>query len=127
MLYRLTWNGTGSLDLPQILDLRGRPVLLTQKEPTCFVTEQTFGHPLLQAHLNAGLVVKEYGTKKQPAIPKLSREKEPITVPEESVSVKEKPVVVKEEPVLVQKEIKTDIVVEEIQAPKKSPKRRYRK
>lgn len=61
--YRLTWQGTGALDLSQVLDVRGKPVLLTKPGDSVVVDRGTYGHPLVQRYVGSGLKVDEIGTK----------------------------------------------------------------
>jgi hypothetical protein len=61
--YRLTWQGGGALDLSQVLDERGVPVLFTKPGDSVVVDGGTFGHPLVQRYVGSGLKAEEADTK----------------------------------------------------------------
>lgn len=56
--YRLTWRGEGSLDLSQILDVRGIPILFAKKEAVIVVDEGTVRHPLIQQYVGTKLTAE---------------------------------------------------------------------
>lgn len=53
--YRLEWQGDGSLDLSQVLDEHGIPVIFPRRGATAIVDARTFAHPHIQNYLGAGL------------------------------------------------------------------------
>lgn len=59
--YRLTWKGDGSLDLSQVLDDRGQPIVLTEKGAGATVDAVTYKHPLVQHYLKSGLEGQKLG------------------------------------------------------------------
>lgn len=60
--YCLTWQGDGSLDLSQVLDDGGVPIIFPTKGAAAVVDEQTYKHPHVQNYLRAGLVATQLGT-----------------------------------------------------------------
>jgi len=60
--YSLTWQGDGSLDLSQVLDDRGVPIIFSAKGAIAVVDMQTYKHPHIQNYLRAGLVATPLGT-----------------------------------------------------------------
>jgi len=121
--YRLTWQGDGSLDLSQVLDDRGQPILLTEKGAGATVDAVTYQHPLVQHYLKSGLQGAPLGAPApvaqaaaapspapKPAPPKAPPEPKKAEPPKveptkvdlsDKASVEERPVVVtsaKEEP-----------------------------
>lgn len=67
--YRLTWTGDGSLDLSQILDERGRPVVLTQKGAKAIVSAATYQHPLIRHYEKSGLKGEKLSETPKPIVP----------------------------------------------------------
>lgn len=61
--YRLTWQGGGALDLSQVLDERGVPVLFTKTGDSVVVDGGTYQHPLVQRYVGNGLAAEEADTK----------------------------------------------------------------
>jgi len=59
--YRLTWQGTGALDLSQVADEIGMPVLFTRPGDSVIVTAGTFQHPLVQNYIGNGLGAERLG------------------------------------------------------------------
>lgn len=59
--YRLTWRGTGALDLSQVLDECGVPVLFTKPGDSVLLNAGTFRHPLVQSCIGHGLEVETIG------------------------------------------------------------------
>jgi len=59
--YRLTWRGTGALDLSQVLDECGVPVLFTKPGDCVLLNAGTFRHPLVQSCVGHGLEVETIG------------------------------------------------------------------
>lgn len=57
--YRLVRTDPGALDLSQILDDKGRPILLKKAGDFAIVNEPTSKHPLVQRFLGAGLQMQE--------------------------------------------------------------------
>lgn len=51
--HRLTWNGHGSLDLSQVLDVRGVPILFPKPGTAVVVDENTLRHPIVQRYLKS--------------------------------------------------------------------------
>lgn len=102
--YRLTWQGTGSLDLSQVLDDRGQPVVLPTKGAQATVNAATYMHPLVQHYLKSGLKAEKLGgpptaapTPPAPTPPPPPKAKEaappkPAAKPEPKVAAKTKPV-----------------------------------
>ena len=60
--YRLTWRGTGALDLSQVLDECGMPVLFTRPGECVLVSAGTYRHPTIQGYVGHGLQADEIGT-----------------------------------------------------------------
>lgn len=69
--YRLTWQGTGALDLSQVADETGMPVLFTRPGDSIIVTAGTFQHPLVQNYIGNGLGAERLGAIIEPAAPAL--------------------------------------------------------
>ena len=59
--FRLTWRGTGALDLSQVLDECGVPVLFTKPGDSVLLNAGTFHHPLVQNCIGHGLEVETLG------------------------------------------------------------------
>ena len=57
--YRLVRTDPGVLDLSQVLDDQGRPVLLKKAGDFAVVDEPTTKHPLVQRFVGAGLALEE--------------------------------------------------------------------
>lgn len=55
MKYRLTWQKDTPLDLSQILDTRGRPVIFTGKNTSVIIDGITYTHPLIQKYCGKGI------------------------------------------------------------------------
>jgi hypothetical protein len=66
--YRLEWQGVGSLDLSQILDEHGVPVIFPRPGAVAIVDARTFAHPHVQNYLKAGLVGTLIGPGATPVI-----------------------------------------------------------
>lgn len=49
--YRLVWSGDGALDLSQVLDTRGRPIVLSPQQRTVSVVEEALKNPYIQRYL----------------------------------------------------------------------------
>lgn len=89
--YRLTWTGDGSLDLSQVLDDRGVPIVLTKPGAEAVVTEGGYRHPLVQRCLKSGLKATPLDgpvtqaaappAPKAPAVPKTAPEPAPVKEP----------------------------------------------
>jgi len=82
--YRLTWHGGGALDLSQVLDERGIPVLFTKPGDSVVVDGGTFKHPLIQRYTKQGIQAEEVATKQQAARPA------PVAVPAAPVPAPQK-------------------------------------
>lgn len=67
--YRLVWDGAGSLDLSQVLDERGVPVIFAKRGAAVIVDGLTFKHPLVQNYLTSGLKATPLGGPAAPAVP----------------------------------------------------------
>lgn len=69
--YKLTRTGDGALDLSQVPDASGRPVVLQRKGDSCVVNELNAKHPLVQRYKGHGLLVEEISLKIDgaPAVP----------------------------------------------------------
>ena len=67
--HRLTWTGDGSLDLSQVLDDRGVPILFPKKNAEAVVTEGALKHPLVQRYLKPGGGLKSEPLGEGPAVP----------------------------------------------------------
>jgi hypothetical protein len=65
--YRLTWQGTGALDLSQVADETGMPVLFTRPGDSVIITAGTFQHPFVQSYLSNGLQAERLGAVIEPA------------------------------------------------------------
>jgi len=65
--YRLTWHGTGALDLSQVADETGMPVLFTRPGDSVIITAGTFQHPFVQSYLGSGLRAERLGAIIEPA------------------------------------------------------------
>jgi hypothetical protein len=95
--YRLTWTGDGSLDLSQVPDDRGVPIVFTKKGAEAVVDEGSYRHPLVQRCLKSGLeatslesgvVQQAPAPPKAPAVPKTAPEpKAPAEPPKETPKV----------------------------------------
>jgi type IV secretory pathway VirB10-like protein len=57
--YRLVRTDPGVLDLSQVLDEQGRPVLLKKANDFAVVDEVTSQHPMVQRFIGAGLKLEE--------------------------------------------------------------------
>ena len=57
--YRLVRTDPGTLDLSQVLDEQGRPVLLKKANDFAIVDEATSKHPMIQRFVGAGLKLEE--------------------------------------------------------------------
>ena len=64
--YRLTWRGTGALDLSQVLDECGVPVLFTKPGDSVLLNAGTFRHPLVQSCIGHGIEVETIGLPAAP-------------------------------------------------------------
>jgi len=53
--YRLIWERDGALDLSQVLDDRGKPILLTEKGAFVTVDAAALQHPVVKRYLGSGL------------------------------------------------------------------------
>ena len=49
--YRLVWSGDGALDLSQILDTRGRPIVLSPRQRIVSIASDVLKSPYLQRYL----------------------------------------------------------------------------
>lgn len=49
--YRLVWTGDGALDLSQVLDTRGRPIVLSPKQCTVSVKDEALKNSHVQRYL----------------------------------------------------------------------------
>lgn len=83
--YRLTWTGDGSLDLSQVRDDQGIPIVLIKPGAETVVTEDGYRHPLVQRYLTRGLkatlldgpvtqAAAPPAPKAPPAVPKMASE-----------------------------------------------------
>jgi hypothetical protein len=59
--YRLTWQGAGALDLSQVTDDAGLPVLFAGPGSIVVVNDGTLRHPLVQNYLHDGLKAERLG------------------------------------------------------------------
>jgi len=50
--YRLVWSGSGALDLSQVLDTRGRPIVLSPQQREVSVVGDVLKNPYLQRYLS---------------------------------------------------------------------------
>jgi outer membrane biosynthesis protein TonB len=92
--YRLTWKGDGSLDLSQVLDDRGQPIVLAEKGAGANVDAVTFKHPLVQHYLKAGLEATKLGGPAPVSAPAPA----PAAAPKPAPKAAPKPEPPKEEP-----------------------------
>jgi len=67
--HRLTWTGDGSLDLSQVLDDRGIPILFPKTGAEVIVNEGTLTHPFVQRYLKPGAGLKNEVVGNGPAVP----------------------------------------------------------
>ena len=67
--YRLTWRGSGALDLSQVTDDSGLPILFVKPGDHVLVNAGTFRHPLVQNYVNRGIDVEELGVVTAPPAP----------------------------------------------------------
>lgn len=67
--HRLTWTGDGSLDLSQVLDDRGIPILFPKTGAAVIVRESALKHPLVQRYLKPGAGMKSEVVGEGPAVP----------------------------------------------------------
>ncbi|MGD9209166.1 MAG: hypothetical protein PVI90_00245 [Desulfobacteraceae bacterium] len=91
MQYCLTWQKNTPLDLSQILDTRGRPVVFIGKGANVTVDAITYKHPLIQKYLKCGLSARTNlpVTKEPPAV-----KETPITIINSPI-IEETPVTIK--------------------------------
>lgn len=98
--HRLTWTGDGSLDLSQVLDDRGVPIIFTKKGDEAVVNEGSYRHPLVQRCLKSGLTATSLDgaapqapapVKAAPAAPKAAPAPPPPKKEEPKVQPKEEP------------------------------------
>lgn len=113
--YRLTWQGDGSLDLSQVLDDRGVPIVLATRGAGATVDAVTFQHPLVQHYLKSGLEAAKLGAPAPVAAPAATMTATPVApdpAPEEAPPEppKEPP---KEEPKTHEVDLKDSMSVEE--------------
>ena len=99
--YRLTWTGDGSLDLSQVPDDRGVPIVFTKPGDTAVVNEGSYRHPLVQRYLKSGLKADSPDgavqqapapAPKAPAVPKTAPEPTPPAKEPETKKVEAKDV-----------------------------------
>lgn len=50
--YRLVWSGDGALDLSQVLDTRGRPIVLSSQQRAVSIVEEALKSPYVQRYLS---------------------------------------------------------------------------
>ena len=67
--HRLTWTGDGSLDLSQVLDERGIPILFPKTGAAVIVRESALKHPLVQRYLKPGAGMTSEVVGEGPAVP----------------------------------------------------------
>ena len=67
--HRLTWTGDGSLDLTQVLDDRGIPILFPKKGADVIVRDGALTHPFIQRYLKPGAGLKAEQVGDGPAVP----------------------------------------------------------
>jgi len=100
--YRLTWSGTGVLDLSQVLDTRGRPIVLSAQQPVISIPESVLKNPYIQRYLGGDLTAELIDGPKPtepasppiitPAIaPVVTPVTAPVMVPIETLSVNDVP------------------------------------
>jgi hypothetical protein len=96
--HRLTWTGDGSLDLSQVPDERGVPIVFTKPGDEAVVNEGSYRHPLVQRYLKSGLKAESLDgavpqapapAPKAPAVPKTAPEPKPPAKEPEKVEVKD--------------------------------------
>lgn len=86
--YCLEWQGDGSLDLSQVLDEHGVPVIFPRRGATAIVDARTFSHPHIQNYLKAGLK----GTAVSPGAPRVIDSPAPPMAPSPPATVAAPPV-----------------------------------
>jgi len=103
--YRLVRTAPGVLDLSQVLDDQGRPVLLRALNDFAVVNEATAQHPLVKRFVDAGIRVEEVSLTpgSVPAVPVVDKvtappKPAPAPAPEPKVFVPEAPPPKVEEP-----------------------------
>lgn len=69
--YKLTRTGNGALDLSQVLDTSGNPIVFRRKGDACVVSALNATHPLVQRYNGHGLLIQEISLKVggAPAVP----------------------------------------------------------
>ncbi len=67
--HRLTWTGDGSLDLSQVLDDRGIPILFPKTGAAVIVRDNALKHPLVLRYLKPGAGMKSEVVGEGPAVP----------------------------------------------------------
>ena len=92
MQYCLTWQKNTPLDLSQILDTRGRPVVFIGKGANVTIDAVTYKHPLIQKYLKCGLSARANSpiTKEPTALKEM-----PIAITNTTPALKETPVTIK--------------------------------
>jgi len=102
--FLLTWRGTGALDLSQVLDQSGQPVLFPQSGTSVLVHSSVLQHPFVKRYVNERLL--EATSLDGPAVPvRVAPPLKTETVPvQETLAIKATPVLVPE-PVPVPPEV----------------------
>lgn len=103
--YRLVRTDPGVLDLSQVLDEQGRPVLLKKANDFAIVDEATSKHPTIQRFVGAGLKLEEVSLTpvQAPAIPMVDK----VTAPPKPAPEPQKPPPAPPEPSLAPSDVMT--------------------
>lgn len=120
--YRLVRTDLGALDLSQVLDDQGRPILLKKMGDFVIVNEPTSKHPLIQRFIGAGLKVEEVSLTpvQGPATPVASA----VTAPPKPTPEPPKPAPAPTPPVVpdvVPEEVKKEPPAEDEEPPADAP------